>query len=134
MGNVRPDVGAIKLMHELSVCQSMLRQVNEIARQHNAWHVSRVQVGIGVLSGVEPDLLKQVFPIASAGTLAEGAQLSIETLPVCVRCESCGVESVVEANKLVCSACGDWHTQLVSGNEMLLDSIEIESGRGHARV
>lgn len=121
-------------MHELSVCQSMLRQVSEIARQHNARHIRQVQVRIGVLSGVEPDLLKQVFPIASTGTIAEGAQLSIEILPVCVRCQSCGVESVVEANTLICSSCGDWHTQLVSGNELLLDSIEIESGRGHADV
>ncbi len=121
-------------MHELSVCQSMLRQVSEIARQHDARHVSRVKIRIGVLSGVVPDLLKQVFPVASAGTVAEGAQLSIKTLPVCVRCESCGTESEVEANKLICSACGDWHTQLVSGNELLLDSIEIESERGQAYV
>jgi len=61
-------------MHELSVCQSMLRQVSEIARQHNARHIRQVQVRIGVLSGVEPDLLKQVFPIASTGTIAEGAR------------------------------------------------------------
>ncbi len=121
-------------MHELSVCQSMLRQVSEVARQHDARYVSRVRIRIGVLSGVEPDLLKQVFPVASAGTIAEGAQLSIKTLPVCVRCESCWTESEVEANKLVCSACGDWHTRLISGSEMLLDSIEIESERGQAYV
>ncbi len=121
-------------MHELSVCQSMLRQVSKIARQHDARHVSRVQLRIGALSGVEPDLLKQVFPIASTGTVAEGAQLSIKTLPVCVQCEGCGAESEVKANKLICSACGDWHTRLVSGNEMFLDSIEIESERGQAYV
>ncbi len=121
-------------MHELSVCQSMLRQVSEIARQHDARHVSRVQLGIGVLSGVEPDLLKRAFPLVSAGTIAEGAQLSIKTLPVCVRCKRCGTESEVKANKLICWACGDWHTQLISGNEMLLDSIEIESERGQAYV
>ncbi len=121
-------------MHELSVCQSMLRQVSEIARQHDARHVSRVQLRIGALSGVEPDLLKQAFLIASAGTIAEEAQLSIEKLPVCVRCESCGAESEVDANKLICPACGDWHTRLISGNEMLLDSIEIESERGQAYV
>ncbi len=121
-------------MHELSVCQSMLRQVSEIARQHDARHVSRVKIRIGVLSGVEPDVLNRAFPVASTGTIAEGAQLSIKTLPVCVRCESCGTESEVEANKLICSACGDWHTQLVSGNELLLDSIEIESERGQAYV
>jgi hydrogenase nickel incorporation protein HypA/HybF len=121
-------------MHELSVCQSMLRQVSEIARQHDACQVSRVRLRIGVLSGVEPDLLQQAFPIASSGTVAEGAQLLINTLPVCVRCESCGAESEVAANKLICAACGDWHTRLISGNELLLDSVEIETERGQAHV
>ena len=36
------------------------------------------------------------------------------------RCESCGAETAAEPNKLVCGECGDWHTQLVSGDEMLL--------------
>jgi len=42
-----------------------------------------------------------------------------------VRCESCGAETVAEPNKLVCGTCGDWHTRLLSGEEMLLASVEL---------
>jgi hydrogenase nickel incorporation protein HypA/HybF len=42
-----------------------------------------------------------------------------------VRCETCGAESVALPNRLVCGACGDWHTRLVSGDEMLLASVEL---------
>jgi hydrogenase nickel incorporation protein HypA/HybF len=112
-------------MHELSVCQALLRQVEEIARSHGAQRVSRVIVRIGPLAGVESTLLQQAYSIARAGTLANAAELIIERLPVRVRCEQCGAESDVPANRLLCLACGDWRTQLIGGDELLLASVEL---------
>jgi hydrogenase nickel incorporation protein HypA/HybF len=86
-----------------------------------------VKLQIGPLSGVEADLLRQAFPLASAGSVAEAAQLVIEKLPIRVRCESCGAETAAEPNKLVCGTCGDWHTRLLSGDEMLLASVELNT-------
>jgi hydrogenase nickel incorporation protein HypA/HybF len=114
-------------MHELSVCQGMLRQVGEIAAEHAPCRVTRIIVRIGPLSGVEPTLLQQAFPIASAGTAAGAAELLIENLPIRVHCETCGEESEAAANRLLCAVCGDWHTRLVSGDELLLASVELEN-------
>ena len=114
-------------MHELSVCQALIRQVQDLAREHRAAAVISVKVQIGPLSGVEPDLLRQAFPLACAGSVAETAQLVIERLPIRVHCESCGAETAAEANKLVCGTCGDWHTRLLSGDEMLLASVELNT-------
>jgi len=112
-------------MHELSVCQAVLRQVAEVATRHHAREVSRIVLQIGPLAGVEPQLLRDAFPIASAGTVAAGAELLIESLPLRVRCDKCGAESAAQPNRLLCAACGDWHTQLVSGDEMLLARVEL---------
>lgn len=112
-------------MHELSVCQGMLGQVEAIARSHRASEVRRIRVQVGPLSGVEPRLLEQAFPLACAGTVAEHAELVIENLPVRVHCDSCGSDSDATANRLLCGACGDWHTRLVSGDELLLASVEL---------
>lgn len=112
-------------MHELSVCQALISQVEDIARQHRATAIRRVNVRIGPLSGVEPDLLLQAFSLASAGTVAQDSRLEIERLPIRVRCESCDAETAAEPNKLVCGECGDWHTRLLSGDEMLLASVEL---------
>lgn len=112
-------------MHELSVCQGLLDQVTGIARQNRATGITRIRLQIGPLSGVEPQLLEQAFPLASAGTVAEHAELAIETLAVRVRCETCGAETEAAANRLLCGACGDWHTKLVSGDELLLVSVEL---------
>ena len=113
-------------MHELSVCQNMLQQIEDIARQHNAIAVTSVRVQIGPLSGVDAELLSHAFPIAVAGTVAEHATLVVETLPIRICCEQCNTESTASANRLICGNCGDWHTHLVSGDELLLASLELD--------
>lgn len=112
-------------MHELSVCQALLAQVSEVARTHGAHAVSRIVVRIGPLSGVEPALLAQAFPLARAGSLAAEAGLDIEAAPVRVRCGRCGAETEAAANRLLCAACGDYHTTLIAGDELLLVKVEL---------
>jgi hydrogenase nickel incorporation protein HypA/HybF len=112
-------------MHELSVCYGILRQLEDIAREHQASAVASLRLQIGPLAGIEPQLLAQAFPLASAGTVAADAALQLETLPVRVRCKHCGAETEATANRLLCGRCGDWQTQLLSGDEMLLASVEL---------
>jgi len=112
-------------MHELSVCQALLEQVEQVAADHGAERVERIRVRIGPLSGVEADLLASAYSIAAAGTIAEGAVLDIEPAPVRVHCMTCGAETDATPNRLLCGACGDWHTRLVSGDELLLASLEL---------
>lgn len=120
-------------MHELAICQSLMDQVETIARERNALCVTSIVVGIGPLSGVEAQLLKNAYPVASAGTIAEDAELVIEHLPVKVRCGQCGRESDALPNKLNCRQCGDWRTTLVSGDELLLLSVELEKMKSEKR-
>jgi len=113
-------------MHELAICQSLMNQVESIALERDAQSVTSIVVGMGPLSGVEAQLLKNAYPIASAGTIAEHAELIIENLPIRVKCSSCGCESDALPNKLVCKTCGDWRTTLISGDELMLMSVELE--------
>ena len=112
-------------MHELSVCLSLLEQVERIGRVHRARRVERILLRVGPLSGVEIPLLENAFPLAVIDTIAEQAELVIEPAPVCVRCTRCGAETEARPNRLVCGQCGDYHTRLVSGDEMLLQQIEF---------
>ena len=113
-------------MHELAVCQGLMRQVDRIAAREGAEQVTLIRLSIGPLSGVEPQLLRDAFPIAAAGSVAAAAELQIESQAVRVRCLSCGAESEAQANRLVCGECGDYRTQLLSGDELLLTSLELE--------
>ncbi len=117
-------------MHELAICQALMDQVESIAAERNARSVVSIVVGMGPLSGVEVQLLKHAYPVASAGTVAEGAELVIENLPVRIKCTACGNESDALPNKLVCKICGDWRTTLLSGDELMLMRIELETEPG----
>ena len=118
-------------MHELAVCQALIEQVEQVARAQHGQRVEYIEVSVGPLSGVEPQLLQQAFPLAAAGSLAEFAQLHIESLPVRVHCDSCDSDSDASANRLVCSHCGNWRTRLLSGDELLLTRIEIIREQAH---
>ena len=112
-------------MHELALCQALIAEVEAVARRHRAGGVAGVRLLVGPLSGVEPALLQSAFPLAVAGTAVEGAVLSIERSPVRVACERCGAGSEALPNRLVCAACGDWHTRILSGDELTLASVEL---------
>lgn len=112
-------------MHELSVCRALLDQVAAIAKQHGAQRVQSIHLCIGPLAGVEPDLLQTSFPFASAGSIAEGASLKIEKTPLRVHCDRCSAETVAIPARLTCAACGNGRTRLVSGDELLLASVEL---------
>ncbi len=112
-------------MHELSICQALIDQVESVARDHGATGVERILLQVGPLAGVEPALLQHAFPLAAAGTLAEHAELAIEPAKVRVRCNDCGTESDATPNRLLCAACGSYRTRLISGDELLLASLEL---------
>ncbi|MGB5298608.1 MAG: hydrogenase maturation nickel metallochaperone HypA [Thiogranum sp.] len=112
-------------MHELSICQALIDQVEALAREQRAKRVLSLVVGVGPLSGVEARLLKQAYPVAAAGTLAEGSELDIEDRPIRVHCKSCGEDSDATANRLVCAFCEDWRTDLISGDELVLTRVEF---------
>lgn len=116
---------SITPMHELAICESVLRQVLAVAASQYVQSVARITLRIGPLAGVEPDLVRLAFPIVAAGTVCADALLEIEVAPVEVRCQVCDATSSVRPNRLSCATCGTWRVNLVSGDEMLLASIEL---------
>ncbi|MBT8093406.1 MAG: hydrogenase maturation nickel metallochaperone HypA [Gammaproteobacteria bacterium] len=115
-------------MHELSVCLSLLEQVSSIAAEHRARRVTRIELEVGPLSGVEADLLRTAWPLACAGTIAVDAEFVIGESAIVVHCETCDAETPATANRLVCGECGDFRTRLTSGDEMILQRVELDTG------
>ena len=113
-------------MHELSVCLSLLDQLQTIAAERGASRIARIEITIGPLSGVEADLLLNAWPLASAGTIAADAEFVIEHSGIVVRCTRCEAETPAQANRLVCGDCGDFRTRVIRGEEMLLQSMDLD--------
>ncbi len=114
-------------MHELAVAQALVEQVDAVIDQHDASLASLIRVRIGPLAGVVPELLASAFPLAAAGSRMAHAALVFTHAPITVHCQTCGADTEAALNRLICGACGDWHTQVISGDELLLESVELET-------
>ena len=112
-------------MHELAVCQALMRQVESIAAGRGARAAERITVAVGPLSGVEPALLTSAFTIARQGTLAGNAELEIETPPLEVECRTCGHRGEARPNRLLCPVCDDWQVRIASGDELMLLRVDL---------
>jgi hydrogenase nickel incorporation protein HypA/HybF len=104
---------------------NVIDQITTLAGEHQARAVASVTIRIGVLSGVEPQLLEQAFAIAQSGTVAENARFLTEPVAARVHCLACGADSDAEPTDLRCRDCGGSETSLVSGDELTLASVEL---------
>ena len=110
-------------MHELSIAEAVVR----IANRHAAGRrITRVELKVGHLRQVVPSALEFAFELVAKDTPAEGAELAIEELPAEGRCRACGAETTMAGFPLCCAACGGLDIELTSGEELLVDSLELE--------
>jgi len=110
-------------VHELAIAESVIR----IASAHAAGRrVAKVELKVGHLRQVVPSALEFAFGLVAEGTELEGAQLVIEAVPAAGRCRDCGAEGPLPRLPLQCSTCGGHGVDVVRGEELLVDALELE--------
>jgi hydrogenase nickel incorporation protein HypA/HybF len=115
-------------MHELSIALSIIDVAGEEAERQGAGKVHAVHLKLGPLSGVVKEALLGAFELAREGTPLAQASLIIEDIPVRGHCPRCDAEAdVVSIQEVCCAACGTPIARLVSGREMEVFALEIES-------
>ena len=114
-------------MHEYSIVQSLLNSCEENAKANNSTKVTKVVVKIGVMSGVEPDLLQSAFDTFKEATMCEDAQFIINIQKIVIQCHSCKKESTLEKNEYACPYCQSVELDVIDGEDMFLMSLELEN-------
>jgi len=110
-------------MHELSLAESVVA----IASRHAAGRpVARVELKVGHLRQVVPAALEFAFELVAQGSAVEGAELVVEEVPAAGRCRACGTESELPGFPLACAECGGLDLELLRGEELLVDALELE--------
>lgn len=112
-------------MHELSIAINIIEIVQEEVEKAHAVSVSKIELEIGTLSGVELDALEMAMAetIGQAGMkAAEIIYHSIEAKAICEEC--CNEFDPFDFNK-VCPYCNSLHTNLLKGKELNIRSIEV---------
>jgi hydrogenase nickel incorporation protein HypA/HybF len=121
-------------MHELAIAEAIVR----IACGHaGERRVTRVELKVGHLRQVVPSALSFAFALVAGGTPVQGAELAIEEIPAAGRCRACNSTSVLAGFPLQCASCGGLDLELIAGEELLVDALELEDavttmeGLGH---
>jgi hydrogenase nickel incorporation protein HypA/HybF len=114
-------------MHELSLCQA----IADTAQQRAAGRpVRQVNVRIGHLRQVVPDSLTFAWDLLIEGTDLAGSTLEVDHVPAVVVCGGCGESTTLEWPVLACGQCASHDVQLISGDELLLVSLELAPSPG----
>jgi hydrogenase nickel incorporation protein HypA/HybF len=111
-------------VHEYSIVQALVEQVEQEARARCALRVDRVSVRIGELAGVEIELLQTAYQTFRERTICEHAPLEIRLVPAQWVCRTCGA-AIDRGAVLRCALC-DGAATLQQGDEILLDQIDME--------
>ena len=110
-------------MHELSIADSVV----QIASRHaDGRRVTKVRLKVGHLRQVVPSALAFGFDLVAEGTPVEGAKLEMENVPATGVCRDCGTESRLQTFPLQCGACGGFDLELLTGEELFVESLELE--------
>jgi len=122
-------------MHEMSVTQAMLDLALKYANGHR---ITDIYLQVGQMSLVVPECVEFYFEYLSKGTLAEGAKLHFETVPLEMTCMDCGRQAdlsdwadeppraiMVQALTRGCE-CGSNNLRVTGGTDFNMVSLEVE--------
>ena len=113
-------------MHELAITEGIIEAAVPEAERAGAKKILEIRLKIGELSGVLPECIQEYFNIASRGTIAEGARLKVEKIPITIECRNCGFTGEIKKTRIHCPECDSSDFALKSGREYFVDSLEVE--------
>ncbi len=111
-------------MHELHLAEDILRKIKEKARQEEKGSLRYVKVAIGQSRFTHMEELKELLADISKDTVADGATIEFEVIPLRAACADCRREFDPEQMRLDCPGCGSTNIRVASGNELFIKEIK----------
>ncbi len=115
-------------MHELPVMNSILDIVIKHAKMNNVNKVMKIYLKVGVMCDLEEKWMQHYFNYVSEKSVAEGAALDIERIPVKMQCNACSKTfepDIKKEEKIVCPECSKDKFTIVAGNKYFIGNMEV---------
>jgi hydrogenase nickel incorporation protein HypA/HybF len=113
-------------MHEVSIMESTLEIALKNATSQGATKINHFKMRIGELSSIVPEALHFAFDVVTQNTIAQGATLEIETVPVKCYCSNCDLKFTPKNWFYECPQCEKLVSEILQGKEIELTSLEID--------
>jgi hydrogenase nickel incorporation protein HypA/HybF len=113
-------------MHELSIADALVRQVQAVVMKERAARAVSVAVDVGSLSGVDPEALSAAFPLVAEGLPEVAcAALQVNFIAATAVCGDCG-DRHEDSMAPACPKCGSAHLVFSGGRDLTLRSVELD--------
>ena len=112
-------------MHEVSIMEQTIEIALNNAHNQGANKIHQLKMRIGAVSGVVPEALNFAFDVVTEGTIAQGAKLEIDIVPVVSYCPHCQIEFQPPDLFYECPQCDRLSNKVIAGREIELTSLEI---------
>jgi hydrogenase nickel incorporation protein HypA/HybF len=112
-------------MHEMALCESVLRILEDEAVRQRFEEVKTVWLEIGQLSHVEPEAMRFCFAAVTKGTLADGANLEILRPAGDAWCMDCSRAVTIASRTDACPECNGYRLQVTGGEDMKIKELEV---------
>lgn len=115
-------------MHEMALVRRVLGISLEEAEKAGANRVTEVYLRIGCGRDIVIEFFSGLFDYLAEGTIAEGAELVYERVPMVTKCNDCGAFYQLDVHNestWPCPKCGSRNYSLFSGMEFSIDRIEL---------
>ncbi len=118
-----------KTLHELPIMENILELALEYGEQAEAEKITKINIVAGAFTEIVPRYAQIYFDMIAQNTKAAEAQIHISRLPAIIKCKICGTETEISVQNLLktCSNCQSKQIELISGQQLMIDSIEIEN-------
>lgn len=110
----------------MSLCEGVLKIIQEQAVVQDYSKVTRVTLEVGVLSAVLPEALEMCFGAVTRGTLAEDARLDIVMVPGEAECRECGAHVEIKDRISPCPECGKFGLRVKAGDMLRIKEMEVD--------
>lgn len=109
---------------ELQATQAILRK--SLLQVRDTGRIKNVHLVIGEISELDQDLILKHWHELSRGTPAEHAQLHFRLKKAEVQCMACFEKYRPIHGEIHCPYCGSYGAKVLSGEELDLESIELD--------
>ncbi len=100
--------------------------MTEVAAANRLSRISRLNLVIGKMHQLVPEMLEFSFKTCTKGSLAENCKLVIEWRPILVTCRDCGHRPEITDGIFICPECGSFRLNTESGKELYIKSLTGE--------
>lgn len=114
-------------MHELSVAQNIIEIVKENVPGKELGNVKTIFLEVGEFSGIVSDSLQYCFDVIKTDTPLEGSKMEIKKIPFLLYCNECKTKTTNNMGIRFCEKCGTCNTKIMSGMDMQITKVELNS-------